>query len=65
MYKYRISGYYIVTDDHGHCERKHFDEEVEAKDNVDAMRMIIGEFAWQESLRDNMFRLDTVHYECL
>ena len=65
MYRYRISGYYLVTDDHGKCDRKHFDEEIEAQDNVDAMRMVIGEFAWTESLNGNMFRLDTIHYECL
>ncbi len=65
MYKYIISGYYLVTDDYGHCDRKNFEEEIEANDNVDAMRMVIGEFAWQESLNGNMFKLDTIHYECL
>lgn len=65
MYKYEISGYYLVIDDHGHCERKRFEEVVEARDNVEAMRIVVGEFAWQESLLGNTFKLDVIHYECL
>ncbi len=65
MYSYEISGYYFVTDESGHCERKHFDEEVTAQDNVEAMEMVIGAYAWKESLAGNTFKLDTIHYEVL
>ena len=65
VYRYEISGSYLVTDNKGVCERKHFDEVISATDNVEAMRKIIGEFAWQASLEEKMFKLDTRHYECL
>lgn len=64
LYQYNISGYYLAIDSKGKCEKKHFEEIVSAKDNVDAMRMVIGEFAWNESLLGNTFKLDMVHYEC-
>lgn len=65
MYSYEISGYYFVTDENGHCERKRFEEVVDARDNTEAMEMVIGAYAWKESLARNTFKLDTIHYEFL
>lgn len=59
LYEYNISGYYFAND-----ERKHFEKELWARDNIEAMKIVIGELAWQESLLGNTFKLDTIHYEC-
>ena len=58
MYEYIISGYYIAGD-----ERKHFWQEVKANDNIEAMKIVIGELAWKESLEGNSFYLDLIHYD--
>ena len=60
MYKYEISGYYFSNN-----ERKRFEEIVEAQDNIEAMKIVIGQIAWQESIAGNTFKLDVIHYECL
>ena len=59
MYEYNISGYYFSND-----ERKHFEKIVKAEDDVEAMKKVIGELAWHESLDGNTFKLDVIHYEC-
>jgi hypothetical protein len=60
MFSYEISGYYFAND-----ERKRFEEIVDARDNTEAMEMVIGAYAWKESLAGNTFKLDTIHYEFL
>ena len=60
FYKYEISGYYFNGEG-----RIHFEEVVEATDNIEAMKIVIGGIAWKESLNGNSFLLDTIHYECL
>ena len=63
MYQYEISGYYFANDNED--ERTHFDHIVEARNNVEAMEMVIGKIAWSESRAGNSFKLDVIHYECL
>lgn len=60
MYTYNISGYYFAND-----ERKYFNEDVTAENNSEAMANVIGHIAWQESIKGNTFKLDTIHYEFL
>ena len=60
MFKYNISGYYFSND-----ERKYFNEEVISNTNTNAMALVIGRIAWEESLEGNTFKLDTIHYECM
>lgn len=57
-YTYTISGYYYSND-----EKKYFYEEVEAIDNIEAMQIVIGKYAWKESLDGNTFKLDFIHYD--
>lgn len=59
VYLYSISGFYFAGG-----ERKHFDKEVYATDNCEAMKTVMGELAWKESLAGNSFHLDVIHYEC-
>lgn len=59
MYKYQISGYYFAGE-----ERKHFEDTIIASDNIEAMQIAIGKYAWQESLEGNTFKLDVIHYDC-
>ena len=59
-YMYNISGYYFAND-----ERKYFYEDIEAEDNFQAMKLVIGKLAWKESNDGNTFKLDLIHYECL
>lgn len=59
MYGYIISGYYFAND-----ERKHFEKIVKAEDDIEAMKKVIGELAWHESLEGNTFKLDFIHYDC-
>lgn len=59
MYKYTISGYYS----NGVEDRIHFHEEVEAHNNIEAMKLVIGALAWKESLAGNTFYLELIHYE--
>lgn len=59
MYKYKISGYYFAGE-----ERKYFNEVVMATDNIEAMQIAIGIYAWNESLEGNTFKLDVIHYDC-
>lgn len=65
MYEYNISGSYLSTDAKGICTRKYFNEDVKAKDNVEAMKKVVGNFAWNESDEGNTFLLERIHYECL
>lgn len=58
-HKYIISGYYS----NGVENKIHFYEEVEAYDNIQAMKLVIGDLAWKESLAGNSFYLDLIHYE--
>lgn len=58
MYTYNISGWYFSND-----MRLPFNKDVEAKNNIEAMKMVIGEIAWKESLEGNTFKLDVIHYE--
>ena len=58
-YKYRISGYYFAGQ-----ERKHFEDIIIASDNIEAMQIAIGMYAWHESLEGNTFKLDVIHYDC-
>lgn len=62
MYRYEISGYYFDGD-----ERKHFCEEVEAPDNIAAMKMVLGQIMLESSehFNDAPVKLDVIHYECL
>lgn len=57
MYKYEISGYYFEDN-----ERKHFDFEIEASDNVIAMQIALGKIMLNT---ENAVKLDVIHYECL
>ena len=59
MYLYEISGYYFANG-----ERKHFRKELYATDDCEAMKIVIGELAWHESIEGNTFKLDMIHYEC-
>ena len=58
-YTYAISGYYTINGN----EQKHFHEEIEAKNNIEAMEIVIGKLAWDESLKGNTFMLDLIHYD--
>jgi hypothetical protein len=58
MYKYNISGWYFSND-----MRKPFNKDVDARDNIEAMKIVIGELAWKESIEGNAFLLDVIHYE--
>lgn len=60
MYLYEISGYYFADG-----ERKHFEKELYAQDNMEAMAIVIGQLAWKESLEGRTFKLEHIHYECL
>ena len=63
MYKYRITGYYYVGEEH-----KRFEEELWAEDNIKAMEQVIGKYAWKEALNyfsGRTFMLDVIHYNCL
>lgn len=68
-YKYEISGYYIVTPgNHEGGDRVHFEQYIEAVDNIEAMKIALGDIMWKESLRNEaefFVRLDCIHYECL
>lgn len=59
-YNYEISGWYIVNE-----ERKHFDVEIQAESNTQAIEIVVGKLAWEESLKGNSFLLDMIHYEVL
>lgn len=59
-YNYEISGWYIANG-----ERKHFDVEIQAESNTQAMEIVIGRLAWEEGLKGNSFLLDMIHYEVL
>ena len=59
-YLYEISGYYFAD-----AERKHFQDEVLAESNTQAMQLVIGNYAWQESIEGHTFKLDCIHYVCL
>ena len=61
LYKYIISGYYVVDGD----DTRRFEQEVEAEDSVQAIKLVIGRLAWKTSLCGRQFKLDTVHYEIL
>ena len=62
MYRYEISGYYFEGD-----ERKHFNKEVEAHNNIVAMQMVLGQIMWEsgEYFNNKPVKLDTIHYEVL
>lgn len=62
MYKYEISGYYFEYDEHAVAERKHFDFEIEAPDNIIAMQIALGRIMLNT---ENAVKLDVIHYECL
>lgn len=59
LYKYQISGYYFADD-----EGKRFEEYVYAQNSIEAMKIVIGDIAWNESLEGRTFKLDFIHYEC-
>lgn len=59
-YNYEISGWYIANG-----ERKHFNVGIQAESNSQAMEIVVGRLAWDESLKGNSFRLDMIHYEVL
>ena len=61
MYMYEVSGSYFANGE----ERTYFFHIVEARNNVEAMEMVIGKIAWSESRAGNSFKLDVIHYECL
>lgn len=61
IYKYEISGYYFANED----ERTHFYHIIDARDEVEAMEMVVGKIALSESRAGNTFKLDVIHYECL
>lgn len=62
MYRYEISGYYFEGD-----ERKHFQKEVEATDNIVAMKIVLGEIMWEsgEYFNNKPVQLEFIHYECM
>lgn len=60
MYRYAISGGYFEED-----TRRYFYEEVEATNNVDAIKIVLGDIAWKASLEGQRVMIDTVHYEVL
>lgn len=71
MYKYEISGYYFEYGGYHYfdeldrlviAERKHFDFEIEAPDNIIAMQMAFGKIVLNTK---NAVKLDVIHYECL
>ena len=71
MYNYEISGYYFeyyenVLKANGQYDtlklRKYFRVEVEAPDNILAMRIALGDIMMNA---ENPIKLDVIHYECL
>lgn len=67
-YKYEISGYYyVVPANNEGGDRVHFEKVIAAEDNMEAMKIALGEIMWNESLRhgDHFVKLDVIHYECL
>lgn len=70
MYKYEISGYYFEYGGYHFdeldrlvvAERKHFDFEIEAPDNIIAMQIALGRIMLNTK---NAVKLDVIHYECL
>ena len=63
-YLYRISGYYWHGQN-GIEVKDHFDEEIEAENNTDAMHIVVGRLACETSLNEETFILDCIHYEVL
>ena len=61
-YRYEISGYYFEG-----SERKHFCEEVDATDNIEAMKIVLGEIMWKscEHFNNAPVKLDVIHYEVI
>ena len=59
-YYYEFSGWYIANG-----ESIHFDVEIQAESNTQAMEIVIGRLAWKEGLKGNSFLLDMIHYEVL
>lgn len=59
LYEYTISGYYYSNEERVHFHR----ENVQAEDEIEAMKKIVGQIAWDESLDGNTFRLDVIHYD--
>lgn len=62
MFKYEISGYYFEDN-----ERKHFQEVVEASDNITAMKIVLGEIMWKSNkyFNNKSVKLDVIHYEVM
>lgn len=62
MFKYEISGYYFEDN-----ERKHFQEVVEASDNITAMKIVLGEIMWKSGkyFNNKPVKLDVIHYEVM
>lgn len=58
MYKYRISGDYYADD-----KLIYFEDVVSAPENYTAMQMVVGKYAWQESLQHHTFKLRYLHYD--
>lgn len=59
-FNYKISGWYIAN-----RKRKRFDVEIQAESYTQAIEIVIGKLAWEESLKRNSFLLDIIHYEML
>lgn len=64
MYSYEISGHYFECNKDGlvGAERKYFDFEIEAPDNVTAMQIALGRIMLST---ESPVKLDVIHYECL
>ena len=61
-HSYNVSGYYEVN-----CTKKekHFSIDVEASDEFEAVKLVLGEVVWKESLEGNSVRFDRFHYEVI
>lgn len=60
LFKFNVSGYYFAGN-----ERKYFNNDVFATDEFTASEMVIGKYAWYESINGNSLKIDCMHYEAI
>lgn len=63
MYSYIITIEYTSINKNGEEIQKRFCEEINSDTSSNAMQMVIGKYAWLETIDGNFFRLDFIHYD--
>lgn len=65
MYKYVVSGYYFIQKkDSDEKRESYFSKMIIAPNNYEAMKIALGEIAWEHSLAGEYVFFDRFHYDC-